>query len=314
GELGLQLLRDLKLVGATRASLQATARHERIDPLYRSVGAFVQGDQQQDGGDLTATIGALSVQGGYSRGRDNLAEIPSILTTRTRRRAVNLAAPLGGLLGLGARAWLPVASFAWEGTAQAGDGIPVGGTYQATHIPNQFNRVRTASLSWSPTRFSLSYRWNESFQDNRQATRERADLRTRVHGVQFGVNGLPRFTPALEGSVERQQVFETGVQVRTSRLGTLWQSQLTRTLAFNGNVSHMWGFDPFGQRRTRNLELQGELSQGFTLYRAADGGTQGRVWLRYARTRAVFLPFVADPTLVPQLMWTVNAGTSFRFF
>lgn len=314
GELGLQLLRDVKVIGSTRASLGATARHERIDPLYRSVGAWVQGDQQQDGADLTATIGALSIQGAYSRGRDNLADIPSILTTHTTRRALTLAAPIGGLLGLGSRAWLPVAGFAWEGTAQAGDGVPVNSDFQATHVPDQFNRVRSASLAWSPTRFSLSYRWNESMQDNRQVGRERADLRTRVHGVQLGLNGIPRFTPALEGSVERQQVFETGVQARTSRVGTLWQSQLTRTLAFNGNVSHMWSFDPFAQRRTRNLELQGELSQGFTLYRAADGGTQGRVWLRYARTRASFLPVVPDPTIVPQLMWTVNAGTSFRFF
>ena len=314
GELGVQLLRAMPLAGPVRASLAVTARHERVDPLYRSVGAFVQGDQQVDGGDLTGAIGALAIQAAYSRGRDNLAGVPSILTTRTTRRTLSLAAPLHGLLGLSPSGWLPMASFAWEGTAQAGDGVPVNSDFQPSHVPNQFNRNRTASLSWSPARLSLAYRWNESLQDNRQVGRERADLRTRVHAVQLGLNGIPRFTPALDGSVERQHMRETGAQARTSRVGTLWQAQLTRTLAFNGNVSHMWNWDPFAERRTRNVELQGELSQGFTLYRAADGGTQGRVFIRYARTRAVFRSLVPDPALVPQLMWTVNAGSSFRFF
>jgi len=314
GELGVQLLRDLPLPGGGRATLGATARHERVDPLYRSVGAFVQGDQQVDGGDVTGEIGPISLQGAYSRGRDNLADIPSILTTRTTRRALSLAAPFHRLLSVASHGWLPVASFAWEGTVQAGDGIPANSDFQAVHVPNQYNRVRTAALAWSQSLLNVSYRWNESFQDNRQAGRERADLRTRVHAVQLGLSGFPRVTPALEGSVERQQLFETGLQQRTSRIGTLWQAQLTRTLTFNGNVSQTWSFDPFAQRRARNLELQGELSQGFVLYRAADGGTQGRVFVRYARTRAAFRPLVPDPTIVPQLMWTLNAGSSFRFF
>lgn len=314
GELGLQLLRDVTVFGSTRASLQATARHERVDPLYRSVGAFVQGDQQVDGGDVTANLGALAIQGALSSGRDNLADISTILTTRTRRRALSLAAPLHGLLGVTPRGWLPVATFAWEATVQAGDGVPPNSAFQPTHIPNQFNRVRSATLTWSPSRLNVAYRWNESLQDNRQVTRELADFRTRVHAVQVGITGIPRLTPALEGSVERQDILETGTQQRTSRVGTVWQAQVTPTLAFNGNLSHMWSFDPFAQRRARNLELQGELSQGFTLYRAVDGGTQGRVFVRYARTRAAFYPLIADPTLVPQLMWTINAGTSFRFF
>ncbi len=314
GEFGVQLLRDVALLPRVRTSLGLTARHERIDPLYRSVGAYVQGDQQVDGGDVTASVGALAVQAGYSRGRDNLAGIPSILTTRTTRRILSLAAPVHGVLGLAARAWLPAASFAWEGTAQAGDGVPVNSDFQPTHVPDQYNRARTATLTWSSARMNVAYRWNESLQDNRQVGRERADFRTRVHGIQLGLSGSPRFTPAIDASVERQAILESGSQLRTTRVGTLWQGQLTRTLALNGNLSHMWSFDPFAQQRTRNLELQGELSQGFTLYRATDGGTQGRVFVRYARTRAVFLPIVPDPALVPRLVWTINAGSSFRFF
>ena len=314
GELGIQVLRERRLTDSLRVSLAATVRHERVDPLYRSVGAFVQGDQQQDGGDLTGTFGPLSVQGAITRSRDNLADVPSILTTRTRRRSLTLAAPLSGLLGLSSRPWLPVATFGWEGTGQAGDGIPVNSDFAATHVPDQFSRVRNTSLTWSLARLNIAYRWNESFQDNRQVGRERADFRARVHAVSLGLNGIPRLTPSLEGSVERQDNLEAGTQQRTSRVGSIVQAQLTRALALSGNLAHTWTFDPFANRRTRNLEVQGELSQGFTLYRRVDGGTQGRVFVRYARTRAAFFPIIPDPSLVPQLMWTINAGSSFRLF
>jgi hypothetical protein len=30
--------------------------------------------------------------------------------------------------------------------------------------------------------------------------------------------------------------------------------------------------------------------------------------------RAAFYPLIPDATLVPQLFWTINAGSSFRFF
>lgn len=314
GELGLQLLNGHRLVDSLRLSLSATVRHERVDPLYRSVGAPVQGDQQLDGGDLTATLGPLSIQGAVTRGRDNLADIPSILTTRTRRRTLALAAPLGGLLGLSPRPWLPVATLGWEGTGQAGDGIPVNSDFAATHVPNQFNRVRSASLTWSPARLSVAYRWNESLQDNRQVGRERADFRTRIHALSVGLNVTGRLTPSLEASIERQDNLEAGTQLRTSRVGSIVQAQLSRTLNLSGNLAHTWAFDPFANRRTRNLEVQGELSQGFTLYRPVEGGTQGRVFVRYARTRAAFFPVIPDPSLVPQLMWTVNAGSSLRLF
>ncbi len=155
-ELVFQLLRDVTVVGATRASLATTLRHERVDPLYRSVGAYVQGDQQQDAAELTASMGALAVQGSYGRSRDNLADVPSILTTRTRRRTLALAAPLHGLLGISPLVWLPVATFAWEGTRQAGDNIPLDADFSATHVPDQFNRVRSASLSWSPAHMSIA--------------------------------------------------------------------------------------------------------------------------------------------------------------
>ena len=69
---------------AIAASLGVTGRHERVDPLYRSVGTFVAADQEQNAVELTSSLGALSLQGAATSARDNLGAIASILTTRTR--------------------------------------------------------------------------------------------------------------------------------------------------------------------------------------------------------------------------------------
>lgn len=315
GELGLQLLQDLKLGGTTAASLAATVRHERVDPLYRSVGGYLQSDVQNDGLDLTGSVGALSFQAAATAARDNLGKLAAVLTSRTRTRSVSVAAPLGQLLGLPPTVWaLPALNYSWQRTRQYGEGLPDEGGFQATHVPDQWSTAQTGSAAWSAPTWTLTYRWNQSFQDNRQTGRESADFRGIVHGVSLGLNAIRGLTPSLDVSVERQKNFESGLTQRTERFGGSAQAQLTRTTAFSGSVSEAWGFDPFADQRTRNTEFQVELSQGFNLYRRVDGGTQARVFVRYARTRASLLPTIPVSGLVPRVMWTFNAGGSIRLY
>ncbi|MBL8983275.1 MAG: hypothetical protein JNL26_13875 [Gemmatimonadetes bacterium] len=314
GELAIQALPERVLFGRTRVALGTTLRHERVDPMFRSVGAYVGADRQDDGAEFTGTVGALAWQGAATRGRDNLAGLTSILTTRTARRAVNLAAPVAALLGRSPNAWLPAATFAWERTTQVGDGVPANGDFSASHVPAQWNYVRAASLMWTWPRVTLAWRWNGAVQDNRQPGRELSDLRSRVHALSLGLTGWTHLSPSLEGSVERQDFAETHTQQRTTRLGGGLQATLPRATGLTGNVSRTWSFDPFAGRRVRQVEFQGELSRGFSLSRRAAQESQGRIFVRYARTRARFLPLIPDPALASQLMWSVNAGSSFRLF
>ncbi|MFN0179908.1 MAG: hypothetical protein ACKVZ0_14005 [Gemmatimonadales bacterium] len=315
GELGLQFLRGVSLGKTTQASLGATLRHERVDPLFRSVGGSPQSDVENNGLELTGAIGPLSFQATATAARDNLGRIASILTSRTRTRGVNLAAPLGALLGAPPEAWyLPALTYSWQRTRQYGEGVPTNGDFSAGHVPDQWSIAQAGSAAWTGTRWSLSYRWNQSSQDNRQTGRERADFRGIVHGLSFALTGITGFTPSLETSVERQKNFESALTQRTERVGASAAAQLTRTTAFNGSLSQAWGFDPFGGRRTRNTEVQVELSQGLNLYRATAGGTQARLFVRYARARAAFLPIVATPGVAPAVRWTLNAGGSIRLY
>ena len=292
-----------------------TLRHERVDPLYRSVGAYVQADQQSNGLDVTGSLGALSLQGSLSNARDNLGEISSILTSATRSRGLNAALPLAALFRAGPGAWyLPALNWSWQYTRQFGEGLPVNGDFSESHVPDQRSTNVSASLAWSKGSWNLAYRWNQSYQDNRQAGREQADFRGIVHGLSLGLMPAPEFSANVDVSVERQKSFEAGTTQRLERLGGGLQWQITRTTAIVGSLSQSWGLDPFSDQRTRNTEYQLELSQGFNVYRKVDYGSQGRLFVRYARSRAALLAVDASSFLAPRITWTLNAGASFRLY
>ncbi len=315
GELGLRVVEGRRVAGVSGVSLGAVFRHERVDPLYRSVGGSVRSDVRHEAVDLTGAVGALSWQASLAAGRDNLDRIPSILTSRTRTRSVTLAAPLAGLLGVATAPWyLPALSYAWQRTRQWGEGIPNNGDFSASHVPDQWSTSQSGSATWTAARWNLAYRWNQSFQDNRQAGREAADFRGIVHAASLSLTGWPGFSPSLDASVERQRSFEARLTQRTERLGASLQAQVFRATGFSGSVSQAWGFDPFAGQRTRNTEFQLEVSQGVNLNRRIEGGSQSRLYLRYAGPRAAFVPVTAVPGLTTQVLWTLNAGASIRLY
>jgi hypothetical protein len=313
GELSLRLLDNAKLSAAIPVSVAVTARHERVDPLYRSVGAFVAADQQNNGVELAGSLGALAVQAAATSGRDNLGDIASILTTRTRGTSWSGSVPLNSLFGA-APAWpWPAASFAWQRTRQFGDGVPVGGDFQPTHVPDQVSINRIASLAWTAGATSVSYRWNWSTQDNRQIGRERADFRSAVHGVTISTPGARGLTLGVDLGLERNRSDELDLTQRVERVGANVQWQLSSRTAFSGALSRMWSEDPRSDQRLRQTELFGELSQGFNLYRRPEGGTQGRIFVRYGRTRLAVATLVGDP-FQPTVTWMITAGSSLRAF
>ncbi|MEZ4455370.1 MAG: hypothetical protein R2882_02285 [Gemmatimonadales bacterium] len=313
GELSLQLLQGLKLDPQTEVAAALTLRHERVDPLYRSVGGYLQSDVNNDGADVSASVGPLSLQGQWSAARDNLDEIPSILTTKTQTRGFTVGAPLGPILGALPTAWyLPALSYSWQRTRQFGEGLPDNGEFAESHVPDQWNTVQNGSAAFAGTTWSLTWQWNQSFQDNRQPGREDADFRSVVHGVSLALNGLGSFTPSLDVGTERQRNLETDQTQETDRIGASVQARLARSTTFSGSLSQAWGTDPAAEQRSRNTEIQMELSQGFDLYRRMDGN-QARLFLRYSRTRAAFLPFAAAG-LMPRVFWTFNAGGSVRLY
>ncbi|MFL5582750.1 MAG: hypothetical protein ACJ8AO_20490, partial [Gemmatimonadaceae bacterium] len=152
-ELGVGLLQNARLRPLPALSLAATARHERVDPNYRSVAGAAQADVQRSALDLTGAFGALAAQGSFTRANDNLARIVSILRTYTRTGAGTLTLPVAAALGRTAGAvWWPTLTAAHAATHQWGAGVPIEGDFAATHVPDQASTVSSAAAQWSAGR------------------------------------------------------------------------------------------------------------------------------------------------------------------
>ncbi|CAN5870137.1 hypothetical protein BH24GEM1_BH24GEM1_18500 [soil metagenome] len=313
-EAGLQLLQNHMLGGRTAANLSAGFRHERVDPLFRSIAAGPRADWDQNVLEATAGLGPLSLQYAHSRARDNLADVPSILTTRTRDHTLNGALPLGALLRAPPAAWWwPLLNLSYQVNRQRGDGVPVNGGFNPSHVPDQLLRNATLGLGWQLTSWSLAYRHNVVRQDNRQPGRELADFRSWVHALTLGVTPASAVTLSLDLSDEHQRNLEFATVQRTRRAGLQGDWRLLTNTAFQGFVSFGRSDDSPSTQQTDNTELRFEASQGFNLYRRPESGTQARAFLRYGRNANS----LTAPALAPtpdQTRWSLAAGMSLRLY
>lgn len=313
GELQLDPLRSVKLVGVT-TSLSVAIRHERADPLYRSVGAAVQADRAQDALEATGQFGAMQWQATASRARDNLADIATLLITRTQAYALNATLPVARLFKSPATAWWwPVLSASWQRGVQRGDTTPPDGGFRGEfQIPDQRTQALTTRAVWQRGMLTAMYRHDRSLVDNRQPERERADVRGVVHAITLSAASGVAFTGTIDLSSESQHSAETGARATNQRVSAQADWRPLRHSAIASAASFVQTVDPSSTQRARNLEFRLEVSQGLNAWRRPSDGSQARAFIRYARTGAALRLAGLQQPLANQ--WTLNGGLGVRFF
>lgn len=314
GEVSAQLLQGFKVRDSVTSDFSITVRHERVDPLYRTLGASLQSDIESNTASLNGSVGALTLQGRVGRARDNLAQIPSILTTKTNQLSLNAALPLSAVVGPKDAWYLPVLSIGRDGTHQFGDGLPTDGEFTISDVPDQASVNQTASAEWTRHETTFSWRLNKSTQDNRQPGRELADIDGTVHALSLGIMPISTLNLRLETSRERQKFAETSATQELDRIGAIVRWEINALTELSTNVSRATSLDGGAGIKTTNTELQLEASRAFTLYKLIDGKPQGRVFLRFARVLASQHPQFLGTILSRDLRWTLNAGGSVRFY
>lgn len=308
--------RTLPRLGAMHAAV--SLRHERVDPLYRSVVAPVQADRQQDGGDLTLTVGALSGQLTLNRSRDNLAELSGFMTTRDRVRTTNIAAPIARLLGVTRRAaWFPTLSWSTNHTHQAGDGVPEGGVFTTDQVPDQVSRNHELGAQWELGTWRVGVRSNRAHQDNRQVGRAAADFASGSDAMSIGSSFGSSADLAIDLGNDFQESLERAERNTTRRV------TLNANLRHSHSTSVMVAFSllrttpPTGPV-TLNTDQRVEITQPITAFKDASGGARGQLFLRFGRTTARVPDFARqedDPRAVQQQRhWIVSSGLNLRVF
>lgn len=309
----LDVLRGLRLGETTVATLTTAFRHERVEPLFRSVAAFTQSDIQENAFDVTAAVGPVSARYGHGLRSDNLDAIPSILTTRTSTDEVSLALPLGVVVGMASSTLLPQLSYSLNRVHQAGEGVPENGGFSASHVPDQLSTVHGLTAEWYRSIWRLMYRLDSSTQDNRQEGREDADFRRRVHTVTLGVNPRPALGLSVDGSIERDTNSGSAETSEARQLAVSANIQVAGRTALAVSGSQAWTKDPFDEGADRVVrQFRVELSQGLELFARESGATTGQFFVRFAHQRGDLFG-LSDGGPRPAA-WTVNTGFNLSLF
>jgi len=315
-ELGVAVVKDVTLPRVGAVALATGYRHERVDPLYRSAAASVQADQQQHAFDVNGSIGVIAAQIAHTRSRDNLDDVASVLRTSTRQSTVTATIGLPSAAPLVRFAsYLPTLSLSLGWTHQFAATAPTNGNFRPQDLPDQQSVQRELSGQWQVRTIQLTYRYNETHQDNRQPERERADFGTNVHAVSATRAFGPSGDAGVELSAERQRAAESGLTSHVRRIGLTGTWRPLSSTALTASLSNTLSRDASRADGSRNTEGRFEVSRSFL--RVRRGEPRGQLFLRYGTTAAQ-LPL--DPTtdsaarLTTQRQWNLASGLNLTLF
>lgn len=316
-EVAIEAIRNRVIFKEKTLALTVNYKHERVDPLFRSLGASTQADKTSQEVSANATVGDLAVQFGYNQFNDNLADVPSILKSVTRAYRVNVSFPAAMFFkgNLAKSPLLPRVSYGFDRTHQFGEAIPVGGGFEFAPeaIPDQFQTNQTLGLEWTIGKFSFGYNYNRALTDNEQVTRETADQLNQVHAVKFGFNSGARLQTSVE--LNRESAFEREFNKtsRTWRVGTSLTWQIDKRFTWTGNLTHTIAGDIENISRNRNVEFDTQLAFTFGVEKSKFRKVQTQAFIRFADRLAITRDFAAG-TRDRTRIQIINAGITITFF
>lgn len=311
-ETNYDLLKKVRLDATRTLDLSFNFRHERIDPQFGTVGANVTADQLRTHLGVNATIAGATVQFQAEQSEDNLANIPTILKTKTHNLTLNINAPLQTILNSNNKL-LPTLTYSFQRTHQFGANQPIQelSGFDPSKIPDQLTTSHKFGATWSIDTFSLSYQYSNTFQDNRQPTRELADFKTINHQFSLAWQVNPRLNLAVGYTFTSAQSFEQGITRFTSSptLSINWVMFPNLTLAFNYNRTD--DTDSLNQKITRATNLEALLTWQFKLH-SFGREISASAFIRYGRQSTIARDHVFNLDTDATIQ-TVSAGLSFSF-
>jgi hypothetical protein len=316
-ELYVGLLQNQKVFGAIPLTLNLALRHERVDPLFRSVAIVTQSDVERDGFDLGGNVDVVSVLFTQGRTDDNLDAIASLMTNRTRSSSVTLGIPLASLLrAKQGGAWWPTLTYAAQQMHQFGAGIPTGGTFTASDVPDQVTLVQDAGAQWQVKQWQFAYHLNESDIDNRQPGHELADFSTQTNGVTIGTTVGSTLTLGVDLGLERAVNEQLSQVSHIQRAGVTGNWRITPVTTLDGSVTLSRTQDPGAGSDTHVSAVQLGIAQGFNLWRSADATPRGQIFVRFSRSTNDLYNLGASfaPPTQSSGLWNVASGITLRLF
>ncbi len=282
----IDVIKDLPITKEKKLNLTFNFRHERVDPLYRSLGASTQADRIQNEFLLNGSVGEIAGQYSYQRFNDNLADIPSILKSNTRLHTFSVTFPLPTLFGKPDRParLLPVTSYNFNRSYQFGAAIPVNGGFELdpSSIPDQVGTSQGVTADWQFEKWRLGYRFNHSFQNNRQTGNDRADLSNITTGFAVGITATPTLDLNLDVNRDSASDLLARVINRTWSVAPNVTWRLNAQMSFASTISIALAGDAAQTKRNRNANFDIQYSYQFVSEKDRWRKVGGQFNIRYA--------------------------------
>lgn len=299
-------------------NLTGFVSHEEVEPQYKTLAAFPNSDRRQTLVGFNGQIGNIGLQVQFGEARDNLDDIPTILTTKTRNQELSLAGPLQSFLGMdeAQSAWWPSFSFAAQRVHQFADNRPPAAESDFdsdSHLPDQVSKASSTALSWSFERWSLGYQFAYSLQDNRQQGRERSDFRNRDHSVNASFRVTDRLTLGARVGRSENDDREFGITREADTYGATVDWLLTDRLSLSGSYDDNRNSDDIGQASSNSDNLSAQLAYRFELPGPNGRKLPAQAFVRYARQASDSSDNVFGFNTSAET-WAVNSGISLSFY
>jgi hypothetical protein len=260
----------------------------------------------------------VTAQFTHSRFNDNLANIPSILTSLNRANTLLIGVPTAALFSNPQKPspLFPRVSYTFNRTHAFGEAIPINGGFEQdpTSIPDQLSTNQALTADWQIQKWRLGYRLNHTFVNNQQLGSQLADQLTLVNGVGVGVSPDGSLDLNLDVNVESINNKEARSIDRTLRLAPTINWRMGKKSTFASNFSTTLASDDARTKRNKNIEFDMQWTYQFAFFendrlRKVQGQFFIRYANRYARNRNFAL--VQDDL---QKTRTLNLGLSFNIF
>ena len=312
-DVNLNVLRNVAIADALPVNVVVVGRHERVDPMYRTVAMpGIRADLLQNTVELTGTVGTASLQVSHTRNRDNLDEIPTILSTRTRTSQATIALPVASLLGKAVPDWMPILSGGLSWQHQFGLGTPQGSEAFPAFIPDQLSRTQMLSLLSQAQTWRVQLQLNRSEQDNRQEQRQLADFVSVTRALSIAITPKPAFTLTIDLANDVANAAERAEETDTRRAGGSIAWRPGPWLALDAGLLHARTTDTSRTFESTITDARFELSSTVPLLRISRNGQSAQLFFRY--NRQLSSRTVGAVPEVTVRNWTMNTGLTLSLF
>ncbi|HKS43239.1 MAG TPA: cell envelope integrity protein TolA [Blastocatellia bacterium] len=313
-----EIFKDIPVTKEKKFNLTFTFKHELVDPLFRSLGASTQADKAQNDFSLVSAIGDVTAQFTHTRFNDNLANIPSILTSLNRANTLLIGVPTAALFSDPQKPspLFPRVSYNFNRTHAFSATIPVNGGFEQdpTSIPDQLSTNQGLTADWQIQKWRLGYKLNHSFINNQQLGSELADQLTLVNGVVVGVSPNGSIDLNLDVSLESVNNKADRTIDRKLALTPTINWKMSKKATFASNFSTTLADDRAKTKRDRNITFDMQWTYQFAFFENDKfRKLTGQFFIRYADTFIRNRNFVLITDDL-QKTRTLNLGLSFNIF